>query len=97
MSTLFKNAIVSLLILLLEGELVDLIDEFADGRLQFAFVKVNDPNTALPKYVLIAWCGEGVPERTKGYFISHLATVSKVLHVGTFPFNLHTPNTSNTK
>lgn len=63
-----------------EGELVDLIDEFSDGRVQFAFVKVNDPNTTLPKYVLIAWCGEGVPERTKGYFTSHLAAVSKTLH-----------------
>ncbi|KAI9791146.1 MAG: hypothetical protein M1833_001705 [Piccolia ochrophora] len=63
-----------------DGELVDLIDEFSDGRIQFAFVKVKDPNTALPKYVLIGWCGEGVPERTKGYFTSHLATVGKTLH-----------------
>ncbi|KAF2009877.1 hypothetical protein BU24DRAFT_400390 [Aaosphaeria arxii CBS 175.79] len=63
-----------------EGELVDLIDEFSDGRIQFAFVKVKDPNTSLPKNVLIAWCGEGVPERTKGYFGSHLGVVSKLLH-----------------
>ncbi|KAL1393859.1 hypothetical protein HDK64DRAFT_261224 [Phyllosticta capitalensis] len=63
-----------------EGELVDLIEEFSDGRIQFAFVKVKDPNTGLPKNVLIAWCGEGVPERTKGYFTSHLAAVSKLLH-----------------
>lgn len=40
---------------LAEGELVDLIDEFSDGRIQFAFVKVKDPNTTLPKCVLIAW------------------------------------------
>ena len=65
-----------------EGELVDLIDEFSDGRIQFAYAKVKDPNTTLPKSVLIGWCGEGVPERTKGYFTSHLAAVSKVLHVG---------------
>ena len=64
-----------------EGELVDLIDEFSDGKVQFAFAKVKDPNTTLPKSVLIGWCGEGVPERTKGYFTSHLATVSKTLHV----------------
>ncbi|KAK4695970.1 drebrin-like protein, partial [Lecanoromycetidae sp. Uapishka_2] len=64
-----------------EGELVDLIDEFSDGRIQFAFAKVKDPNTTLPKSVLIGWCGEGVPERTKGYFTSHLAAVSKVLHI----------------
>jgi hypothetical protein len=35
--------------------LVDLADEFSDGRIQFAFVKVKDPNTSLPKNVLIAW------------------------------------------
>ncbi|CZR53783.1 related to ABP1-actin-binding protein [Phialocephala subalpina] len=63
-----------------EGELIDMIDDFSEGRVQFAFVKVKDPNTTLPKYVLIGWCGEGVPERTKGYFTSHLAAVSKILH-----------------
>ncbi|KAH7123713.1 hypothetical protein B0J11DRAFT_529697 [Dendryphion nanum] len=63
-----------------EGELADLIDEFSDGRIQFAFVKVKDPNSGLPKNVLVAWCGEGVPERTKGYFGSHLGVVSKLLH-----------------
>lgn len=64
-----------------EGELVDLIDEFSDGRVQFAFLKIKDPNTSLPKSLLIGWCGEGVPERTKGYFTSHLAAAAKVLHV----------------
>ncbi|KAL2840143.1 hypothetical protein BJY01DRAFT_218701 [Aspergillus pseudoustus] len=63
-----------------EGELADLIDEFSEGKVQFAFVKVTDINTGLPKSVLIAWCGEGVPERTKGYFTSHLSAVSKFLH-----------------
>ncbi|OJJ53285.1 hypothetical protein ASPSYDRAFT_50789 [Aspergillus sydowii CBS 593.65] len=63
-----------------EGELADLIEEFSEGKIQFAFVKVTDVNTGLPKNVLIAWCGEGVPERTKGYFTSHLSTVSKFLH-----------------
>lgn len=65
----------------LDGDLTELIDEFSDGRIQFAFVRVKDPNTTLPKFVLIAWCGEGVPERTKGYFTSHLTAVSKLLHV----------------
>ncbi|KAJ8118353.1 hypothetical protein ONZ43_g4008 [Nemania bipapillata] len=63
-----------------DGELEDLIEDFSEGKIQFAFVKVKDPNTGLPKYALIAWCGEGVPERTKGYFTSHLNAVSKVLH-----------------
>jgi hypothetical protein len=59
----------------------ELIEEFSDGRIQFAFVKIKDPNTSLPKYALIGWCGEGVPERTKGYFTSHMNAVSKVLTV----------------
>ncbi|PSR77673.1 hypothetical protein BD289DRAFT_445114 [Coniella lustricola] len=63
-----------------EGELADLLEDFSEGRIQYAFVKVRDPNSALPKNVLIAWCGGGVPERTKGYFTSHTAAVSKVLH-----------------
>jgi drebrin-like protein len=63
-----------------EGELVDLIDEFNDGRIQYAYVKIKDSNSGLPKNALIAWCGEGVPERTKGYFTSHTAAVSKLLH-----------------
>lgn len=63
-----------------EGELVDLVDEFSDGRIQFAYVKIKDSNSGLPKNALIAWCGEGVPERTKGYFTSHTAAVAKLLH-----------------
>ncbi|KAL2261845.1 hypothetical protein VTK26DRAFT_3165 [Humicola hyalothermophila] len=63
-----------------DGELADLVEEFNEGRIQFAFVRVKDPNTGLPKNVLIAWCGGGVPERTKGYFTSHSAAVSKILH-----------------
>jgi len=35
-----------------------LIDDFSEGRVQFAFVKVKDPNTTLPKHVLIAWVSE---------------------------------------
>ncbi|KAK4154016.1 hypothetical protein C8A00DRAFT_14831 [Chaetomidium leptoderma] len=63
-----------------DGELGDLVEEFSEGRIQFAFVRVKDSNSGLPKNVLIAWCGGGVPERTKGYFTSHVAAVSKVLH-----------------
>lgn len=40
---------------IIEGELIDLIEDFSEGRIQFAFVKVKDSNTTLPKYVLIGW------------------------------------------
>ena len=41
--------------LYVEGELQDLIEEFSDGRIQFAFLKIKDPNTTLPKNILISW------------------------------------------
>ncbi|KAK4229496.1 Drebrin-like protein [Podospora fimiseda] len=62
-----------------EGELADLTEDLNEGRIQFAFVRVKDPNSGLPKNVFLAWCGGGVPERTKGYFTSHSAAVAKIL------------------
>ncbi|KAI9498046.1 hypothetical protein BDB00DRAFT_755309 [Zychaea mexicana] len=67
-----------------DGGLEELNDEFSDGKIQFAYARVLDPNTELPKYVFIAWCGSGVPETRKGFFNSHLVEVSnffKSFHV----------------
>lgn len=41
--------------LCLDGGLEELNDEFSDGKVQFAYAKVIDPNTELPKYVFIGW------------------------------------------
>ncbi|KAG0260499.1 hypothetical protein BG011_001868 [Mortierella polycephala] len=61
------------------GGLEELEDEFVDGKIQYAFVRIVDPNSQLNKFVLIAWCGDGVPESKKGLFNSHLADVSLFL------------------
>ncbi|KAI7876445.1 hypothetical protein K492DRAFT_210329 [Lichtheimia hyalospora FSU 10163] len=60
-----------------DGGLEELNDEFFDGKMQYAYTRVIDPNTELPKYVFIAWCGSGVPETRKGFFNSHLSEVSR--------------------
>ena len=62
-----------------KGDLDDLSEEFSDGRIQYAFVRVQDPNSQLPKFVLINWCGEGLPENRKGLFASHSAAVAQYL------------------
>ncbi|KAG0207611.1 hypothetical protein BGX28_001202 [Mortierella sp. GBA30] len=61
------------------GGLEELQEEFMDGKVQYAFVRIVDPNSQLNKFVLIAWCGDGVPESKKGLFNSHLADVSLFL------------------
>ncbi|KAF9954660.1 hypothetical protein BGZ72_004418 [Mortierella alpina] len=61
------------------GGLEELQEEFMDGKVQYAFVRIVDPNSKLNKFVLVAWCGDGVPESKKGLFNSHLADVSLFL------------------
>jgi hypothetical protein len=39
----------------IDGGLEELNDEFSDGKVQFAYARVIDPNTELPKFVFIAW------------------------------------------
>jgi hypothetical protein len=37
------------------GDVDELADEFSDGSMQYAFVRVLDPTTRLSKFVLINW------------------------------------------
>ncbi|KAJ1971111.1 actin binding protein, partial [Dimargaris verticillata] len=67
-----------------DGDLDELADEFDDGKIQYAFVRIQDSNTRLPKFAFISWCGSGVPVAKKGLFGSHLndvATYFKGYHV----------------
>ncbi|TIA86976.1 hypothetical protein E3P99_03464 [Wallemia hederae] len=61
------------------GGLEEIEEEFHDGRIQFAFVRVKDPNTQLPKLVQINWLGESVPEFKKGGFHVQLNQLSQIL------------------
>ncbi|KAG0269366.1 hypothetical protein BGZ95_002101 [Linnemannia exigua] len=38
-----------------DGGLEELEDEFMDGKIQYAFARIIDPNTELNKFILIAW------------------------------------------
>jgi drebrin-like protein len=48
-----------------DGGLEELADEFSEGHIQYAFCRVIDELSDLPKYVLISWCGDGVPVSKK--------------------------------
>ncbi|KAF9971519.1 hypothetical protein BGZ73_005525 [Actinomortierella ambigua] len=61
------------------GGLEELQEEFVDGKIQYAFARVTDPNSNLNKFVLIGWCGDGVPESKKGLFNTHLSDVARFL------------------
>ena len=43
-----------------DGDLEDLVEELNGSKVMYAFCRVIDPNTKLPKFVLINWSGEKV-------------------------------------
>ena len=45
---------------ILDGGFEEAVDEFNGGKMMYGFIRVTDPNTQLPKNVLINWvsgCG----------------------------------------
>lgn len=60
-----------------EDGLIELTEDFNPSKVQYAFLKVEDPKTSLPKFVLINWQGETVPGSRKGSSALHLRDVEK--------------------
>lgn len=53
----------------------ELTEDLSSGKIMYAFVKINDPKTSLPKFVLINWQGEGANTVRKGLCANHLRDV----------------------
>lgn len=62
-----------------DGGLEELVDELSSGKVMYAFCRVQDPNSGLPKYVLINWTGEGVNDARKGVCANHVSTIANFL------------------
>uniref|UniRef100_G1SW41 E2 ubiquitin-conjugating enzyme n=1 Tax=Oryctolagus cuniculus TaxID=9986 RepID=G1SW41_RABIT len=62
-----------------EGGLEELVEEFNSGKVMYAFCRVKDPNSGLPKFVLINWTGEGVNDVRKGVCANHVSTMANFL------------------
>ncbi|KAG6461862.1 drebrin-like protein [Manduca sexta] len=59
-----------------DGGLIELIDDFNSGKIQYAFLKVDMPSGSICKYVLINWQGEGAPTVRKGTCANHIKHVA---------------------
>ncbi|KAL7981477.1 hypothetical protein Chor_002373 [Crotalus horridus] len=62
-----------------DGGLEEMVDELNSGKVMYAFCRVKDPNSGLPKYVLINWFGEGVNDVRKGACANHVTSVVNFL------------------
>ncbi|CAL8362358.1 unnamed protein product [Lota lota] len=59
------------------GGLLNIAGAFESSRVMYGFCSVKDAASALPRYVLINWVGEDVPDARKCACASHVATVAE--------------------
>jgi len=66
-----------------EGDVSEITELVSDGKLMFAYLRKEMSETW--KYVLIAWCGDGVPANIKGFFPTHKEEMEAFLHKHNLP------------
>ncbi|XP_003698317.1 drebrin-like protein [Apis florea] len=61
------------------GGLEEMIDSLNSSHIMYAFCRVIDTKTSLPKCLLINWQGEGAPIVRKGTCANHIRDIEKLL------------------
>ncbi|KAK7143914.1 hypothetical protein R3I93_014925 [Phoxinus phoxinus] len=60
-----------------DGGLAEIAVTFDNTRIMYGFCSLKEPTAALPRYVLINWVGEDVPDARKCACASHVATIAE--------------------
>ncbi|KAF6739478.1 Drebrin [Oryzias melastigma] len=58
------------------GGLAEIALTFDSTRVMYGFCSLKEPNAALPRYILINWVGDDVPDARKCACASHVATIA---------------------
>ncbi|XP_031682545.1 drebrin isoform X11 [Oncorhynchus kisutch] len=59
------------------GGLPEITVTFDNARVMYGFCSLKEPTAALPRYVLINWVGEDVPDARKCQCASHVANIAE--------------------
>ncbi|KYN42772.1 Drebrin-like protein [Trachymyrmex septentrionalis] len=62
-----------------DGGLEEMIDRLSSSHIMYAFCRVIDTKTSLPKCLLVNWQGEGAPIVRKGTCANHIRDIEKLL------------------
>ncbi|XP_009293891.1 drebrin [Danio rerio] len=65
-----------------DGGLAEIAVTFDNTRIMYGFCSLKDATSALPRYILINWVGEDVPDARKCACASHVATIAEFFQVG---------------
>jgi len=67
-----------------DGDVSEIAELVSDGKLMFAYLRKEMSETW--KFVLIAWCGDGVPANIKGFFPTHKEEMEAFLRKNNFNY-----------
>ncbi|TRY99856.1 hypothetical protein DNTS_006503, partial [Danionella cerebrum] len=65
-----------------DGGLAEIAVNFDNSRIMYGFCSLKEATAALPRYILINWVGEDVPDARKCACASHVATIAEFFQVG---------------
>jgi hypothetical protein len=63
-----------------DGDIKDFVSEFEEGSVQFGVIRVNPIGSDVHKIVLLGWCPDSAPIKSKVSYASNLSNVGKILH-----------------
>ncbi|XP_035638070.1 drebrin isoform X2 [Oncorhynchus keta] len=63
------------------GGLPEITVTFDNARVMYGFCSLKEPTAALPRYVLINWVGEDVPDARKCQCASHVANIAEFFQI----------------
>lgn len=63
-----------------DGDLTDFVSEFEEGAVQFGVMAINPFGSDVKKLVLLGWCPDSAPLKSKVSYASNLSEVGKVMH-----------------
>ena len=73
----------------------ELKDDLNANKIMYAFIRVNDPKTSLPKFVFLHWQGESAAGTRKGLCATHLTDIEKYFHGAHITINARFENGEN--
>ncbi|KAG7930570.1 hypothetical protein KL934_004643 [Ogataea polymorpha] len=63
-----------------DGDINEFVTEFEEGAVQFGYIRVNPYGSDVQKILLLGWCPDSAPLKSKVSFSNNVAEVGRILH-----------------
>lgn len=63
-----------------DGDIKEFVSEFEEGSVQFGIIRVNPFGSDVQKIILLGWCPDSAPIKSKVSYATNFSNVGKILH-----------------